>query len=191
MTLRTISASLARTLRGAVGLAALFPAMVLAQRASGSGPHEPHRRSVDVALNLAVAKRGGGDWGYVGLSAQFVDTPRRWVLFGAQTGFIAKAPSGDVCYLRPDGGCYDVPDYQWYLSPLVGTGARAGALAVRVFAGPRITISGPISRLGIQANADVTIGGKRVALYIPLTWASMRGTDGIKTRGAGLGLQFR
>lgn len=179
-------------LRCVIGLTALSPSVLFAQRASESSVHEPHRRSMDVALNVAGARLGGGDWGYVGLSAQYVATTRRWVYFGAQTGVIAKGPSGDVCYLRPDGGCYDAPDYQWYLSPLLGTGVRSGALQFRVFAGPRLTLAGPVSRLGVQANADVTVGGKHVALYIPITWASMRGTDdGLETRGVGVGLQFR
>lgn len=169
-----------------------MPSVALAQPVGAPNANTLARRTFDIALNVAWPNGKPEDAAYFGLSAQYVTTPKRHVLFGSHTGIITTGPRGDACTLRPDGGCYELPDFQWYLTPLVGTGLRAGILAARVFAGPRITLAGPAPRWGVQMQADLTLGGEHVALYIPLTFASMRGqANGGEMGGVGLGLQFR
>ena len=157
------------------------------QTSSPPDSSEWSARTWEMSGGLSTARPPFSDDGAIGLTAQISTRHTRHVRWAVQAGGYAN-PDLSAC----SDGCPSGLPNQLYLSTLLGTGIRSGAIEVRAFVGPRLSLFNAPSRVGGQITTDVSLGNRLGALYVPVTWSWNR-FDGrtLQQRTIGIGFQNR
>jgi hypothetical protein len=138
----------------AIALIAFAASTAAAQQA------DLHRTPV-LDLTLARHQVSGGFVAFrTGASADLLvagalRSTSRWALVGAAGGSAVVGGFGDICLIRPDGGCAPKANFV-VANVLAGVDAKLGSASTRVLLGPALYDGADDSSVGAQIRVDLS-----------------------------------